>query len=248
MLLHLLDHAVLQLEVLKHRLNDQVRLPEVLPPVGHVVGQGHQAGHGHVFVEARHGPARHLALQVGLYLPLPALQRGQPHVLEQGAVSPRRHADLGDARAHEPRAQHRDGAHGPGVWEGVLAQRRLAEENGGEPLALRRDGEVGEGVGLLLVAALGGQRLCRHRGLDEVQDAQRRRVQAPAALHHLRAHLREDVVAHEVVLPDAPLDVGAEALGWGSLDGQRAGPDVLRVLEGTRLELDRRADSVDEAY
>mmetsp|Transcript_546 Transcript_546/g.1411 ORF Transcript_546/g.1411 Transcript_546/m.1411 type:complete len:249 (-) Transcript_546:877-1623(-) len=188
-----LDHLVLHAELLEDRLHNQLAPAQPLPPVRVCICQPHDVAQLHVAGERAERAPLDLARQVRRHLRLAAREPRARRVLEHHAHTLGR-AHLGNARAHQARAQHTHGGHARARRaERVLLARGLPEEEALQRRALGRDRERAEPLRLddraLDVSALQAR---THRR----QDRGRRRVLPLRLLERgLLRHLEEEVAA-----------------------------------------------------
>jgi len=95
---------VLQIQVLKHGLNNHIGLLELLPPLGTIVRQAHHAAGSAIISILGHTLLLDLALEVVTDVLLPAADTGQVLVLEEDAV-PREGGREGGREGREKKSE-----------------------------------------------------------------------------------------------------------------------------------------------
>mmetsp|Transcript_5505 Transcript_5505/g.13638 ORF Transcript_5505/g.13638 Transcript_5505/m.13638 type:complete len:698 (+) Transcript_5505:463-2556(+) len=185
-LLQVRKDALLERDVLDHRLNHHVGRLEV------VVREHALHARAHLLrLRCAHRALLHTRRQVGLDARQPAVQELLVDLLEQHVVAGLRQRG-GDAAAHEPATQHRHALHGARLEARVRDARHLLggalrKEDVHQRLVRVQRGGRGKALHLLLQARLAAVRHAVLNGLDAQQ-----RVRQPArALGRLRlGHLK----------------------------------------------------------
>ena len=105
---------------------------------------------------------------------------------------------------------------GAGVGEGILLGGSLGEEESLEALALRGDAEVGEAVGLDVVALGLVEAFALHTLLEHLDNLERRRVITHGHLHHLPSPGTASTLCHakRVILCFSLLFFGVKRLAF----------------------------------